>query len=51
MFIKKINQSDLTKNPELIKSDLGRWAIYCNDSIVYIANSKTRAESVLKEIR
>ena len=51
MFVKKINQTALAKNPELDKSDLGRWAIYCNGSIVYIANSKTRAELVLKEIK
>lgn len=50
MKIKKLTDSDIAKSPNLEASDKGRWAVYCAGIIVYIANSKTRAEMVMNQI-
>lgn len=51
MKIKQLTAADIDKSPNLEQSDKGRWAVYCAGIIVYIANSKTRAEMVMKEIK
>ena len=50
MFVKKITQDMINQNPHLERSDKGRWAVFCAGTIIYLSNSKTRAEMVLKEI-
>lgn len=50
MFIKQITDDMIKKSSNLELSDKGRWAVYCAGVIVYLSNSKTRAEKVLKEI-
>ena len=51
MKIKQITNADIKKSHNLEQSDKGRWAVWCSGVIVYLANSKTRAEMVLKEIK
>ena len=50
MFVKKITEDMIKKSHNLELSDKGRWAVFCADTIIYLSNSKTRAEMVLKEI-
>ena len=51
MKIKQLTNDDIKKSPTLEQSDKGRWAVYCSGVIVYLTNTKTKAETVLKEIK
>ena len=45
-----IKKSDVSKSSILCHEDIGRWAVWNNGDVIFVSNSPTKCDKIIKDL-